>query len=70
MSPFIPSGFDLSVEHPHTYVVKCAQMVKGVQIWFLSVHNNPEDLCAKVFPLFHNVKVCMAKLLHFFPTKC
>ncbi|XP_065053213.1 cyclin-T1-like isoform X2 [Rhopilema esculentum] len=24
-------GFDLSVEHPHTYVVKCAQMVKAAK---------------------------------------
>lgn len=23
------SGFDISIDHPHTHVVKCTQLVKG-----------------------------------------
>jgi hypothetical protein len=29
-------GFDVAIDHPHTHVVKCCQMVKGEGILFLS----------------------------------
>ena len=26
-------GFDVAIDHPHTHVVKCCQMVKGVCLY-------------------------------------
>ena len=27
-------GFDVAIDHPHTHVVKCCQMVKGVSLYY------------------------------------
>ena len=31
-------GFDVAIDHPHTHVVKCCQMVKGVCLFLYLVN--------------------------------
>ena len=49
-------GFDVAIDHPHTHVVKCCQLVKGV----LSFH------------IFHNLDLNLATsfLLPYLWTTC
>lgn len=38
-------GFDVAIDHPHTHVVKCCQLVKGVTYYI-------GNICGKSYDLF------------------
>jgi cyclin T len=52
-------GFDVAIDHPHTHVVKCCQMVKGEGIPFLSSF--------KIFPPLRDL-VSSSKVRTYLPT--